>query len=283
MKKGIMTLEEMKSRRKELKYSYLQLSELSGVPYSTVQKVFGGITKSPGYYTIRALAEVLAPEENSYAMNMSRSGALCVQEPQSGYEPGGNGLSEPLRNKEKENVHFKYEKTEWIDRHNCSHMPITAESRKIAARLCCEIGGQLKEKKISAEIVLFPVPVLLGGEEETVFYPDLCIVTENEKIQKAGISGVPDIAVDILPFTIDQEMQSAKLEKYRENHLKEYWTVSRKERNVTVFRMDGNVLTQFYSFKDAIPMHIDGEEFLINFASVVKCSANEEYKEPLLV
>ena len=54
-----MTMEEMKQRKIELGYSYEQISVLSGVPVGTVQKIFGGVTKSPRYETLRALEKVL--------------------------------------------------------------------------------------------------------------------------------------------------------------------------------------------------------------------------------
>ena len=62
-----MTIDEMRARKKELGYSYQQLSELSGVPLGTVQKVMGKITKSPRYDTIRALEEVLRREPGVYS------------------------------------------------------------------------------------------------------------------------------------------------------------------------------------------------------------------------
>ena len=40
----VMTVEEMKQRKKELGYSNEKLSELSGVPLGTVQKVLAGVT-----------------------------------------------------------------------------------------------------------------------------------------------------------------------------------------------------------------------------------------------
>ena len=42
-----MTIEEMKKRKRELGYSNEQVAALSGVPLSTVQKIFGGSTQSP--------------------------------------------------------------------------------------------------------------------------------------------------------------------------------------------------------------------------------------------
>lgn len=50
-----MTIEEMKKRKKELGYTYDQISELSGVPLGTVQKIFAGFTESPRYDTLKAL------------------------------------------------------------------------------------------------------------------------------------------------------------------------------------------------------------------------------------
>ena len=57
-----MTIEEMKQRKKELGYTCARLSELSGVPLSTVQKIFSGATPSPRYGTLLSLESLLAPD-----------------------------------------------------------------------------------------------------------------------------------------------------------------------------------------------------------------------------
>ena len=59
-----MTLQEMKERKQELGYSNEQLAERSGLPLSTVQKIMGGITKSPRRSTIEALEKVLSPDRS---------------------------------------------------------------------------------------------------------------------------------------------------------------------------------------------------------------------------
>ena len=61
-----MTLEEMKQRKKELGYTNEQISELSGVPLGTVQKVFSGVTETPRYDTMRALENVLEKRERAF-------------------------------------------------------------------------------------------------------------------------------------------------------------------------------------------------------------------------
>ena len=54
-----MTIEEMKKKKAERGYSNEKLAELSGVPLSTIQKIFSGITRQPRYETILALESVL--------------------------------------------------------------------------------------------------------------------------------------------------------------------------------------------------------------------------------
>ena len=55
-----MTIAEMKKRKKELGYSNEDISRLSGIPLSTVCKVFSGATASPRRTTILALEAILA-------------------------------------------------------------------------------------------------------------------------------------------------------------------------------------------------------------------------------
>ena len=68
-----MILEEMKARRKELGLTYEELAERSGVPLSTVQKIFGGFTQSPNYRTVLALEEALNPEQSGLPTWQSRT------------------------------------------------------------------------------------------------------------------------------------------------------------------------------------------------------------------
>ena len=53
-----MTIEQMRERKKELGYTNEQLSQLSGVPIGTLQKVLGGATRSPRYDTLQCIEAV---------------------------------------------------------------------------------------------------------------------------------------------------------------------------------------------------------------------------------
>ena len=62
-----MTIDEMNERKRELGYTDMRISEISGVPLSTVRKVLGGATKAPRYETIRALTKALEKPSKSPA------------------------------------------------------------------------------------------------------------------------------------------------------------------------------------------------------------------------
>ena len=80
-----MTVEEMKQRKKEFGYSNEKLSELSGVPLGTVQKVLAGVTRSPRYETLIALERVLKKQTDRIGealpeMSEKRQGAYTVED-----------------------------------------------------------------------------------------------------------------------------------------------------------------------------------------------------------
>ena len=60
----MMTIQEMREKKKEYGYTYAQISQLSGVPVGTIQKIFRGETVSPRYQTFQALEEVFSSEQN---------------------------------------------------------------------------------------------------------------------------------------------------------------------------------------------------------------------------
>ena len=58
-----MNLSQMQYYKEQKGYSLDKLSELSGVPRGTLQKIFSGETKNPRYETLQAIEAVLMPED----------------------------------------------------------------------------------------------------------------------------------------------------------------------------------------------------------------------------
>lgn len=70
-----ISIEKMRARKKELGYTYKELSELAGVSLPTVQKILGGFTKSPRYDNILALEKALWPDGMPAEPSSSRDGS----------------------------------------------------------------------------------------------------------------------------------------------------------------------------------------------------------------
>ena len=71
---------------------------------------------------------------------------------------------------------------------------------------------------------------LLNEEVTTVVQPDICVVCDRRKIDKAGCIGAPDIVVEILsPGNNKTELQN-KYDVYEENGVPEYWIVSPQQK-----------------------------------------------------
>ena len=67
-----MIVEEMKKKKTELGFSCEQISDRSGVPLGTVQKIFSGITKRPRYDTICQLEKAFPMEHIIFTDNFGR-------------------------------------------------------------------------------------------------------------------------------------------------------------------------------------------------------------------
>lgn len=55
-----MNLQELKAKKKKAGMSNSKIAELSGIPLSTVNKIFSGTTKNPRHAAVLAIEEVLA-------------------------------------------------------------------------------------------------------------------------------------------------------------------------------------------------------------------------------
>ena len=60
---NFMNIEELKKMKEKAKLTNQEIAELSGIPVSTVNKIFSGATQNPRYATLLAIEEVLNVKE----------------------------------------------------------------------------------------------------------------------------------------------------------------------------------------------------------------------------
>ena len=261
-----MTIKEMNERRKELGYSYEKLAELSGVPMGTVQKVLGGITKSPRYDTLNALERVLRPiKDDAHEWD----GESSVREPMAPYGAV----------KRKYSISEFYaipgeDKCELIDGVIYDMSGAKSIHQMLCTQIAMELTAYVRGKKGDCLVFAASPNIEIDGAEKnggnTVVLPDVVVLCDRDKLERGNIVGAPDFVVEVLSPSTQKKDKTIKLEKYLNAGVREYWIVDPKKKNIVVYVDDGedDYDIFIYTFENEVPVHIFNDECKINFKEI---------------
>ena len=289
-----MTIEQMRERKRELGYSYQKIAQLSGLPVGTVQKVLGGITRSPREETIWALEAVLKPmipvidgsdwdqdlerrRELDPRLNLGRGDHLIskdgwsdrIGEPAAGY---GAGVRRAKRQGEY-TVEDYYAlpddvRVELIDGVIYDMATPTTTHQILSMEIGLQISQYIKDKKGKCVSLLAPLDVQLDCDDRSVVQPDLLVVCDRDKVHKRMIYGAPDLVVEVLAAATRRKDMSIKLAKYTEAGVREYWMVDPDKKKILVYLLEGDDLPTIYGFRDQVPVGVFGGELCVDFAQI---------------
>lgn len=281
-----MTIEQMRERKRELGYSYQKIAQLSGLPVGTVQKVLGGITKSPREETIWALEVVLKPMVPSQASVKERDAALfdstgsCYKIPKGSLpdrigEPAaiyGGGARRGKKQGEY-TVEDYYAlpddmRVELIDGVFYDMASPSSMHQIVALEICIKISAYIKGKKGKCIPLMAPLDVQLDCDDRTIVQPDLLVVCDRSMIHQKVVYGAPDFIVEVLSSSTRRKDMSIKLGKYAEAGVREYWLVDPEKKRVLVYPLEQDELPVIYGFQDQVPVGIFGGELYVDFAQI---------------
>ena len=121
----------------------------------------------------------------------------------------------------------------------------------MAGRLYLRMGNHFETH--SCNLFFAPFDVRLTRKDAanntvtTIVQPDLCVICDNEKLDKQGCVGAPDLVVEILsPGNSKKEMKQ-KFEIYEESGVREYWIIEPTEKFVFIYVLNEN--GKFYGLK----------------------------------
>ena len=297
-----MTIDEMIEKKRELGMNNEMISEASGVPLSTVQKIFGGFTKSPRRFTIQAIESALLREErknvglsdsaadtakNIYSENISEVRNYARTD-QTLYETRKNmedvpALREPSAAYNVSATDKRYtiddyyalpedRRVELIDgviydmaAPSGMHQRILGDLH-ILFRECAELHD------MPCEVFLSPFDVRLDKDNYTMVQPDLLVVCGEYDVEHAiRYEGAPDLVIEILSPSTRSKDQLLKLIKYEHAGVREYWIVDPRYKTVTVHYFEEEEYTpRKYEFESQIPVSISGGKCIIDFSLVGK-------------
>ena len=113
--------------------------------------------------------------------------------------------------------------------------------QQISSLLHGELYIYLKDKPCKIFHAPFDVVLPFHNQKKntatTVVQPDLSIICDLDKIDKAGCTGPPDLIIEILsPSTSNKDLND-KYSIYEESGVREYWIVMPNEKLIEVFHL----------------------------------------------
>ena len=261
-----MTIEEMQQRKKELGLSNETIARMSGVPFSTVQKVLSGSTSAPRQATIEALEKVLGKNRGLYdSFFQEKSGPSRVCEEAPAYNVKKQGeytLDDYYAIPDDRRVELIDGEIFDMGAPTVRHQTILGELY-ILFRECIEAHGK------NCKVLLSPCDVRLDMDNKTMVQPDLLVMCREYDRNGIRIEGAPDLTVEILSDSTRSKDLLLKTYKYKNAGVREYWIVDPRREEVLVYDFSNEeLLPEKYTFTDEIPVHISEGTCRIDFSRV---------------
>ena len=300
---AMMTIEEMNAAKERLHYTNEMISQKSGVPLPTIQKVLSGTTKHPRYKTMEALEAVFRrADANRYYEEPGEYGSMQLRESGLAYDLYGTGDPQttdttypfgevtaysddglPIHPRYKIPIRRQGDYTtddldmipddirvELIDGVIYDLASPTSVHQTIAGRVFVIMSNYAIEHGHHCMPYIAPLDVKFDHSKKTKVQPDLLVVCEKNESENRDDAEVqaPDFIMEVLSPSSKRVDMLIKLNKYFQVGVREYWIVDPKEETVIVYDFENNDLNRRYSFEDEIPVAISGGDLKIDFKLV---------------
>lgn len=263
-----MLYEKLKIRKKELGITTEQLSNLSGVPIGTINKILNGETRSPRYDTLSALEKILFenPEKSDY----NPGNSLCESASAYNYN---------LRTSQKKQGEYTLDdyyalppehRAELIDGVLYDLAAPSFIHQQIITKLIVEIELYIRSGRGDCKVLPAPLDVQLNCDDRTILQPDIVVICDKKKQDKKGIIGAPDLCIEIVSDSSRKRDFGLKVNKYMNSGVREYWIVDPKHKKVVCYYFEADDYPAFYSFCDKIPVRIYDGKLEINLSDMME-------------
>ena len=262
-----MLYEELNERKKELGMTTEQLSQLSGVPVGTINKILSGETRSPRYATWQALERVLYGEEGFWDTAYGNPSDI-VRETVAPYltKRQGEYTVEDYR-KLPEDV-----RAELIDGELIFLEAPTFTHQELVMEILLDFGVYIRKNKGPCRVLPSPLDVQLDCDNRTMVQPDIALICRNERITRKGIYGAPDFCIEIVSDSSRKRDYGIKMQKYMNAGVREYWIVDRKREKIVCYWFEGEDAPEItmYSFRDRVPVRIYDGSLEVDFPGILE-------------
>ena len=280
-----MTLEELRNKKREFGYSNQQISDLSGLPMGTVQKIFSGKTAAPRYATLKALEAVFLsenPGQNSEGDKLSPElqGTAGASYPKNHAGAGLQKYAEQTiaygRKRQGEYTLEDYyripddQRVELIDGSFFVMEAPTNIHQLLLLQISNAFLSLITEHGMDCIPFVAPADVQLQCDNKTMLEPDVFIVCDKDKILKSHTYGAPDLVVEVLSPSTRKKDMTIKLEAYSRAGVREYWIVDPDKKKIIVYILYDEMDMAIYGFEDTIPIGISEGKCSLDFSKIYR-------------
>lgn len=249
-----MLYEELRKRKKDLNLTTEQLSQLSGIPTGTINKILTGETRSPRYDTLRALESVLF--ETASMDTVHETKPIYAEKMQGEYTlEDYYGLPNDVRAELIDGVIF----------HMAS--PTFSHQETITA-LLFEFESYIRSNKGSCKVLAAPLDVQLNCDDKTIVQPDIVVTCQKEYRSEKGIFGAPDLCIEVVSDSSRRRDYGLKVTKYMDAGVREYWIIDVRRECVVCYYFEGEEYPFMYTFQDKVPVRIYSGDMKVDFSVI---------------
>lgn len=251
----MITIEEIRTRKIQMGYSTQQLSEKSGVPVGTLQKILSGATKAPRRDTLLALQKALTDNTSGFTYSLPKTDAPSIV-CETAWKYGRKGpytLDDYLALPEEQRV-------ELIDGFFYDMAAPTTVHQGIGGFIHKQLLDHVLEKGGKCMPLMSPVDVQLDEDDKTVVQPDVLIVCNRDRFRNGRVFGAPDFIAEVLSKSTRKKDMQLKLSKYADAGVREYWMIDPEKRMTVVYDLEHEEFPKIYGSDAKIPVMVWGRD-----------------------
>ena len=287
-----MTREEMCQIKESRGYSLARLSDYTGIPAVTLQKIFSGETKKPRKATLDAIERVLTGDETryqgrAYTYETERKNPAGDMVREAAVTYGSRAISEQdaASIPEKKPGQYTLEdyyalpeerRVELIDGVFYDMTSPRFIHQDIIGIFHITIYNYIRKNKGPCKVAISPVDVQLDCDNRTMVQPDIIIICDRDKIKGFGVYGAPDFVLEVLSPSTRKKDMTLKLCKYEQAGVREYWILDPKKGFLITYNfMDEDWTPILHPLEGKVGMAIYDNKLEIDLDEIAE--AIEEY------
>ena len=243
-----MDIFELKVRKKEAGMTNQEIADLSGIPVSTINKIFSGATKNPRYATLLAIEQVLATGEKiPFTYDHLKEEPMMLRGAAAPYRYSARTYGEEDMEKLEEGV-----RAELIKGYLYMLAAPARIHQYILTELLFQIKSHIRQHRGTCQVYPAPFDVRLFGDDSAVVQPDLSVICKPELLTDKGCNGAPDWVIEIASEENASHDYVTKLMQYQKAGVREYLIVDPKKQKVFVYNFENPGRTEVYDFGEEI-------------------------------